>query len=340
VFRPIGALVLVDGRKIVDCYAEAMSLRHSRFLRGIARRLPVVRGYERRITELTRELSSRTETQYALWAPPGHFYSPIVDTSQVLDRLSVDPNRELAGVDLGISRQWQVYEQLSPILRDVSFAVDEAGARSVGSRYFSENPAFGDGDAAIFEAVMRHLRPSRIVELGCGHSSACLLDTRDRYLGPEVAITFVDPLPQLLESLIRDVDRESIRILPTKTQDLPLDLISGLNESDILFVDSTHVAKTGSDVLRIFHEILPTVKPGVWIHLHDHFAGFEYPRSWVSEGRSWNEQYLTRAFLQFNQHFEIALWPQLLHSIDSERFFQDVPRRVNVGGSLWLRRTS
>lgn len=317
-----------------------MGLRGNRVLRSLARRLPVIGAYERRITELTEQVRVQPTRGIDLWVPPGHFYSPLVDVNELRGRSDVfaNPTRGLAGVDLGVDRQWALYDQLRPLLRDIEFPTDRAAAESVGRRYFSDNPAFADGDGSTLEAMLRHAQPRRVVELGCGYSSACLLDTRERHLGLDVRITFVDPYPQLLESLIRDADRATVEIMAVGTQAVSLELIASLESGDVLFIDSTHVAKTGSDVVRIFHEILPAVRPGVWIHLHDHFAGFEYPVSWVEEGRSWNEQYLTRAFLQFNREFEIVLWPTFLATLDAGRFGRDVPARVNGGGSLWLRR--
>lgn len=317
-----------------------MGLRGNRVLRSLARRLPVIGAYERRITELTEQVRVQPTRGGDLWVPPGHFYSPLVDVNELRGRSDVfaNPTRGLAGVDLGVDRQWALYDQLRPLLRDIEFPTDRAAAESVGRRYFSDNPAFADGDGSTLEAMLRHAQPRRVVELGCGYSSACLLDTRERHLGLDVRITFVDPYPQLLESLIRDADRATVEIMAVGTQAVSLELIASLESGDVLFIDSTHVAKTGSDVVRIFHEILPAVRPGVWIHLHDHFAGFEYPASWVEEGRSWNEQYLTRAFLQFNREFEIVLWPTFLATLDAGRFGRDVPARVNGGGSLWLRR--
>ncbi|MBU3689217.1 MAG: hypothetical protein B7C54_02365 [Acidimicrobiales bacterium mtb01] len=319
-----------------------MGLRGNRVLRAVARRLPLISAYERRIADLTRQVAAQSTGEIGLWVPPDHFYSPVVDVAEIRRRphLFADMTRALPGVDLGVDRQWALYDQLRPLLRTIEFVGDRAAAESAGRRYFSDNPAFGDGDGSTLEAMLRHTRPRRVVELGCGYSSACLLDTRERHLGLDVRVTFVDPFPQLLESLIRDADRATVDIMAVGTQDVPLDLIATLESGDVLFIDSTHVAKTGSDVVRIFHEILPAVRPGVWIHLHDHFAGFEYPVSWIEEGRSWNEQYLTRSFLQYNREFEIALWPTFLASLDVERFRCDVPIRVNGGGSLWLRRVA
>jgi hypothetical protein len=82
-------------------------------------------------------------------------------------------------------------------------------------------------------------------------------------------------------------------------------IISNLNENDILFIDSTHVSKFNSDVNCIIHNILPALSKGVYIHFHDVMYPFEYPKNWLIEGRAWNEQYILRAFLEFNTNFKL-----------------------------------
>ena len=177
-----------------------------------------------------------------------------------------------------------------------------------------------------------------MIELGCGYSSACSLDARDKYLGGAGRFTFIDPYPELLDSLVRPSDRATVDIHRHRTQDVDLSVLAELTHGDILFIDSTHVAKTGSDVNRIFSTILPSLPAGVVIHLHDVFAGFEYPAAWVYEHRGWNEQYVLRAFLQYNQAFEILLWPDLLRVLDRERVRRGLPECINGGGSFWLRK--
>jgi hypothetical protein len=195
------------------------------------------------------------------------------------------------------------------------------------------------GDALFLTLMLRHLRPARLIELGCGFSSACTLDARDQFLDGALDVTFVDPFPQLLETFLRDDDRTTMRVLPMATQDVPLDDLRVLEAGDVLFVDSTHVSRTGSDVNRIVFEILPALAPGVIVHLHDMFPGFEYPAPWVFEGRAWTELYLVRAFLQYNEAFEILLWPNLLAMLDHADVIGRFPiAAANIGGSLWLRK--
>jgi predicted O-methyltransferase YrrM len=322
-----------------------MSLRSNSQLRRLARRVPGIRAYQRRIDELTAQIATMSGTTgdgAPMWVPPGHFYSPIPLLSEIRVReeqiFESDPT-EVPGVDLRIVAQRELLAEIEPLQDGVTFPLTEADARAESARYWSENIPFAAGDALFLTLMLRHLRPRRVVELGCGYSSACTLDARDRYLDGVLDITFVDPYPQLLESLVRDAGRGSSRVLTMTTQDVSLDVVQALEPNDVLFVDSTHVSRTGSDVNRIVFDLLPALAPGVVVHFHDMFPGFEYPAPWVYEGRAWTELYLVRAFLQYNDTFEIMLWPNLLAMLDHHDVVSRFPlASANIGGSLWLRK--
>ncbi len=324
-----------------------MSFRHNRTLRSLARRLPVVGSYERRIAQLTAELTELQgrrprHADSGLWVPPGHFYSPIPPLDEIRAREAQIFGRDqsvVPGVDLRVEAQLALLAELELLTADVEFARTEPEARDRGDRYWTDNPSFADGDGLFLTAMLRHLRPRRLVELGCGYSSACTLDARDKFLDGSMSLTFVDPYADLLESLLRQSDRGSVEVLAVGTQDVDLEVFRGLGAGDVLFIDSTHVSRTGSDVNRIFFDILPVLAEGVIVHLHDVFPNFEYPPPWVYEGRSWTEQYVLHTFLQYNDTFEIILWPVFLHSLDPGAMvarFPDMAR--NCGGSFWFRK--
>jgi hypothetical protein len=108
--------------------------------------------------------------------------------------------------------------------------------------------------------------------------------------------------------------------------------------NDLLFVDSTHVVKAGSDVNHLFANVFPHLGPGVVLHIHDVFPGFEYPWPWLEEGRAWSEAYLLRAFLEFNTEFEILLWPPFIARVAPDSYAAFAPPTGNTGGSIYLRR--
>jgi predicted O-methyltransferase YrrM len=279
------------------------------------------------------------EHTFGAWVPPGHFYSPYPDLAEFDKRatqlLSAD-NRP-TGIDLREDEQLELFGELADLIDDVDFPAD----RGDTYRYYLDNPAYAWSDGLILHAMLRHVRPRRVVEVGSGYSSAMLLDTTEHWLDPGVELTFVEPYDELLRSLLRRGDDKRVTILDVGVQDVPLDLFRELGAGDILFIDSTHVVKAGSDVNHLFFEVLPNLAPGVVVHLHDIFFPFEYPAPWVREGRAWHEAYLLRAFLMYNPAFEIVWWQNLMWSRHRAVLEGRVPALAkNPGGNLWLRKVA
>jgi Methyltransferase domain len=305
-------------------------------LRHLARRLPITSAYERRIAALRTEIAHyRVDGEFVA---PGHFYSAIPNREELEGRrvevFDRDPT-DIPGVDLRMDAQWALLDELAPNVAEMPFGdspTDEL-------RYGFANDAFSYADGMFLHLMLRQLRPARVIEVGSGHSSACTLDTVGEFLGGAPRCTFVEPYDRLLRSMLRRGDLERVEILTTPVQSVPLARFAELEANDLLFIDSTHVAKAGSDVNYLLFDVLPVLSPGVYVHLHDVFPGFEYPWAWVEQGRAWNEDYMLRAFLQFNDSFEIVLWPNLLAATDSARIAANFPLVMkNRGGSIYLRR--
>jgi predicted O-methyltransferase YrrM len=189
-------------------------------------------------------------------------------------------------------------------------------------------------------ALLRQGSPRLVVEVGSGFSSALVLDTSDEWLR-ESQLVFVEPYPQRLHSLLKTGDVERAEVIESAVQDVSLEVFDRLGPGDFLIIDSTHVAKVGSDVMTLLLEVMPRLRPGVLVHVHDIFYPFEYPEEWVLEGRAWNEAYLLRAFLTGNAGYRIVLWNSLLAAFHRDRVGRQIPLWLrNTGGSLWLERTA
>jgi hypothetical protein len=284
--------------------------------------------------QVNHERVHATQGGAVLWVQPGHFYSPIPAIDEIRQRHQqiFQRDRELPGIDLRIDEQRSLLRTLSQYVDDIPFPAD----RSDDFRYFFQNPAYSWGDGIVYHCMLRHLRPRRIIEVGSGYSSALALDTNERFLDSRAEITFIEPYPELLRSLLRDGDR--CEIVEHAVQDLPLSTFDRLESGDILFIDSTHVMRAGGDVNYLYLEVLPRLPAGVHVHIHDIFDGFEYPEPWIYEGRGWNELYLLRAMLIGNPHLEIQLMNTLMERIDREWFAEHMPDCLrNHGGSIWLR---
>jgi hypothetical protein len=280
------------------------------------------------------ELEQRL-ARYELGWPPGHFYSPIPDLDDVRRREATifrTADEAPQGIDL------RERSQLA-LLRDLAAPCAEQpwGDRPrEGLRYGFDNPNFQQGEALVLLGLMRLVRPRRVIEIGCGWSSCALLDVNERFLDGEVRCTFVEPHPELLHELVHG---EQLDVRAQPAQDVGLDLFDELGPGDMLIVDSTHVAKAGSDVNRIVFDVLPRLAPGVIVHVHDIYHGFQYPRQWVYEGRAWNEAYVLRAFLMFNSAWEIVFFNSLIAARHPDEFAASLPPAAqSPGSSLWLRR--
>jgi predicted O-methyltransferase YrrM len=271
-----------------------------------------------------------------LWISPGHFYSPIpanpVLRASEEEIFSVPP--AIRGVDLNEERQLELLKVFSSLYREHPFAPD-----NFPQRYVFENPNYSYGDAIVLYCMIRHLSPRRIVEVGSGYSSCAMLDVNELFFADSIACTFIDPYPELLRRLLKRSDLTRTRILGQTVQDVELGVFRELQASDILFIDSSHVTKTGSDVNYIFFKILPILNEGVYVHFHDVFYPFEYPRGWVFEGRAWNEAYMLRAFLQYNRAFRIQFFATYLLHKHRDLIESELPLCLkNPGANIWLQK--
>ncbi len=274
--------------------------------------------------------------------PPGHFASPLPNVAEVNrdhPTLSEPRRQSLPGIELNLSLQLHLLQQFQPHLGAAPFPA----APTPEFRYAFENSFFSYADGLYLYGILKLFRPQRIIEVGSGFSSALMLDTRERDLSWNVDLTFIEPYPVRLRTLLRA--NEPATLLETRVQDTPRELFGTLEANDVLLIDSSHVSKIGSDVNVLFFEILPSLKPGVLVHIHDIFWPFEYPRSWYDLGWAWNEAYLLRALLQDSSRYEIVLFPSYLEVHHTEAVRASSPQLLKRAeatpttgaSSLWLR---
>lgn len=271
-----------------------------------------------------------------LW-PPGHFHSPVPSLAEVRRREArvFRVPQKIEGIDLLEAEQLALVDQFQDYYAEQPFPVE----RSPGLRYYFSNDFFSYGDGLMLYCMLRHVRPRRVVEVGSGFSSAMILDVNEQFLGQQARCSFIEPYPERLLGLLRPTDRTSTTLAEVPLQDADPQVFMELEAGDVLFIDSSHVSKVGSDVNELFFEILPQLKAGVYVHFHDIFYPFEYPAAWVYQGRAWNESYLLRAFLMYNPRFRIVLFNSYLAAFHHDYVAERLPLWAkNPGGSLWLQR--
>jgi predicted O-methyltransferase YrrM len=263
----------------------------------------------------------------------GHYYSPIVLVDEMKERENEIWTENTQGVNLNTTSQLALLSQLDFFYSDLPFSQTKTDKH----RYYFKNTWYTETDGYMLYALMRLNKPKQIIEVGSGFSSALMLDTNDLYFNNEIKLTFIDPNPEdRLNDLMNDKDKENAVVCKSFIQDIDLNIFKNLDSGDIVFIDSTHVSKTGSDVNFILFEILPILKQGVLIHFHDIFFPFEYPKEWVFGGRNWNEIYILKSFLMYNESFKIILFNDYLHK-KHESHFNNMPiLKEDFGGSIWL----
>ncbi len=291
-------------------------------------KLPYIRGL------YAENLSFKKNTCYK----PGHYFSTIISIDEIRDReAQIWKNKEIDGVfgiDLKLEQQKKLALKFNDYYDDMPFEDHKVD----NLRYYFENGLYSYTDAIILYSMIRHLKPKQIIEVGSGFSSSVMLDTNQLFFNNQINLTFIEPYPERLYSLLKEEDKKSTRIIVEFVQQIDISIFKSLDEGDVLFIDSSHVVKTGSDVHFILFEILPILKKGVYIHFHDIFYPFEYPKEWVYKGRNWNEDYFLKAFLMYNTNFEIVFFSHYLHTHHRE-VFENMPLCYkNEGGNLWLRK--
>jgi hypothetical protein len=267
---------------------------------------------------------------------PGHFYSPFSsrqDIEEHIARRERQPSsRELPAIGIDDRIQLETLESLKPFYPLAPFQSKPADSLL----YRADNPHYSYTDSIILFCMLNHLRPRRLIEIGSGFSTCAILDTNRLSLNSQTEIVSIEPNPKLLKSLVAK-SNDRLTVVESKLQDTDIRIFDRLEPGDVLFVDSTHVSKTGSDVNYIFFEILPRLKTGVVIQIHDIYAGFEYPDAWLREGRSWNEAYVLRAFLEYNERFRVLLFISYMQNAYESWFREHMPDTLrHKGGCFWM----
>jgi predicted O-methyltransferase YrrM len=281
------------------------------------------------------------DKKISLLFPIGHFYSPISDPDDLKERereiWPVGASSDMSEIAWNTSAQMELMTSgFTPYVKEIDFTSQQK--QESPPRYFYSNDQYPCLDAEVLYCMLRRYQPARIVEIGSGFSTLITAEVNRRHRGCAMEVTCIEPYPR--QFLIDGVEGVSA-LVKKKVQQVMPDFFDRLTENDILFIDSSHVSKAGSDVNYLIFEVLPRLRPGVLVHIHDIFLPDEYPKRWViEEGRNWNEQYLVRAFLQFNDAFQIVWASYYMSTRHPEQTAACFPRASTLGGggSLWLRR--
>jgi hypothetical protein len=272
---------------------------------------------------------------------PVHFYEAIPDTENLPDEIWETPS-QLVGIDLNISAQIQLLETFQPFIQE--FLQIPNRPPSSPCEYTRTLTRYPQVDAHILYSMIRKYQPKRIIEIGSGASTLLSLTALKKNIeinGNQGTITAIEPYPnEYLEKCLVDGNK----LIKDKVEKIPLAEFEQLEENDILFIDSSHTVKINNDVIHEVLEILPRLKKGVLIHIHDIFLPLPYPKKMVKDLLIfWSEQYLVQAFLAFNDFFEVIWSAAALKFYEPEKLKSSFPDIFTenpdfIPGALWIKK--
>jgi predicted O-methyltransferase YrrM len=266
-----------------------------------------------------------------------HYYEPLFNPARL--RRSLREERLLPGIDVNVEGQLAFLSELRFARELAGFPMNGKGA----SEFYYNNGTFGPGDAEVLYQVVRTVKPSVLLEIGCGFSTLMAEEAikKNRQEAPGYDCKHICVEPYENEWL----ERLGVEVIRERVEDLGPRPFDELKSGDILFIDSSHVIRPQGDVLFEYLEVLPLLASGVLVHVHDIFTPRDYPDEWViDEVRLWNEQYLLEAFLSCNNSYEILGALNFLAHNYSGELAERCPifgaqKGLCEPGSLWLRKT-
>jgi predicted O-methyltransferase YrrM len=265
-----------------------------------------------------------------------NYYEPLINPKKYLVN-SLRKDRKLNGIDFNIDEQLKLIENFKFNQELVQFPIE----KNENLKFFHNNCSYSYGDAEYLYNIVRYFKPSKFIEIGSGNSTLMVRNAikanefeNKNYSCHHICI---EPYEQpWLEKLGVQVIREKVELLDYS-------IFQQLEKNDILFIDSSHIIRPEGDVLFEYLELLPLLKPGVIVHMHDIFTPKNYLDNWViTEHRLWNEQYILEAFLTLNKEFRIIGALNFLRHNYSNEFDKKHPlsaqNKEHEPGGFWIQR--
>ena len=265
------------------------------------------------------------------------FYSPLNDIAFLRENRDLWEAYEPAGIDMDLERQLSVAREVSRHVEELRDVPDRSEDPAV---YHWQNDFWNNADALVQYGLIRARKPRRVIEIGCGWSSLLLARatrTNEAEGSHRTDVTQVEPYPrtEIMGRLPGHWEQYECIL-----QRAPLEIFDALGSGDILFYDGSHCSKVASDVNWLFFRVLPRLKAGVLIHLHDIFFPRDYPEAWIFDrGQTWNEQYILQAFLMDNPRYQVEICnSHLCHhrNEELEALYKGVA--PHWGCSIWIRK--
>jgi len=267
---------------------------------------------------------------------PNHFYSPIPDTGS-LQAYPATKQSGMVGIDWQDEHQLDLLQNVFPTFAEEYNNIPNQGSPELPPYAFHfDNGMYDYLDALVLYCMIRHLQPKLILEVGSGYSTRISAQAAIRNGKTEVVA--IEPYP---DPVLQAGFPGLTSLIVKRIEQVELSQFERLSEKDILFIDTSHVVKTGGDVNYLYLEVLPRLRKGVVVHVHDIFLPEDYPLWWITERNLfWNEQYLLQAFLMNNTDFQIMFannYMRLNHLEQIKQSFPNCPK-LDYTQSFWMQR--
>jgi predicted O-methyltransferase YrrM len=283
------------------------------------------------------------EIWYDMPFPPAHYYSPLPDVRAVKQNLPRWYKEDTSpGINWDLEKQVELFEHLKPHASELAAMPTFLEVTQDGY-----GPGYGEIEAHLLYMMLRHVKPSKVVEIGSGVSTfytLTALETNRANDNRESNLTCIEPYPN--DKLRSLASERNVRLRECEVQDAGFELFQELSANDVLFIDSSHVSKKDSDVDFLFLDVLPRLRKDVIVHIHDislpmpalpmdHFLFDTY--------LFWNECALVKAFLTFNSAFRIVMCQSYLHYHKPDVLKTLLPvydPQVHFPSSLWIQKVT
>jgi len=320
--------VLSSIKKILNYFARSVDI----FLAIILLPSSLIMLFYKKIVSHKMTLSTYLLKRIGIFPITKNYYEPQFD----FDKLKTDlkKKRNLPGVNLNTENQLNILKKFEYKQELIDLNLD---SKNSNINFNIDNNFFERGDAEIYYQIIRFFKPKKIVEIGSGQSTLISLEAIKKNKlenNSSTKLICIEPYENnWLENL-------GIEVMRKKIEDVDLDLCKNLEANDILFIDSSHIIRPQGDILKEFLEILPILKPGVIIHIHDIYTPRNYPERWLKkENRFYNEQYLLEAMLDNSKRYSVLLALNFLKNDHYDELKKYCPYLIDSTepGSFYLR---
>jgi len=253
---------------------------------------------------------------------PAHFYSCVPDLDDLARRTDWRKPRSMYGV-----AHRDIDDQMALLGEWLAPQTERHRQRSIHAEAIAgggSDGGYGEIDAEVLFGFVATNKPGRIIQVGCGVSTAVITMAAEA-VGEKPEIVCIEPYPS---PYLKEAERKGvIRLVAQPAQLVDYWQLAALGTGDLLFVDSTHAVKPGSEVNYLIHEVLPRLSNGVWVHFHDIYFPYDYTRGALDSDLFFpQESTLLYAFLTGNDRYRLEVCLSMIHYAAADRLQRLIPK--------------